>query len=202
DPSGRNTTIDFNNPKISFYLNDGFEKANIQSSITFADTLGKGVPFKISYEDDATVNIYPLKDLISEKDYIIEVDLNAFVDVSGNKQDSIYKLKFKTISGLEFTGITGKLLNVDFTEKPVLVLENIENGKLKYRTNVSEEDFNFERIEAGKYLLWCYFDVDSNYQYSYGWPQPIIFSERFSVYSDTLKLKPRWVITDVIFNFK
>ncbi|MCH9029571.1 MAG: Ig-like domain-containing protein [Bacteroidetes bacterium] len=202
DPSGRNTTIDFNNPKISFYLNDGFEKANIQSSITFADTLGKGVPFKISYEDDATVNIYPLKDLVSEKDYIIEVDLNAFVDVSGNKQDSIYKLRFKTISGLEFTGITGKLLNVDFTEKPVLILENIENGKLKYRTKVSEEDFNFERIEAGKYLLWCYFDVDSNYQYSYGWPQPIIFSERFSVYSDTLKLKPRWVITDVIFNFK
>jgi len=202
DPSGRNTTIDFSNPKISFYFNDGFEKANIQSSITFTDTLGKGVPFKISYEDDATVNIYPLKDLISEKDYIIEVDLNAFVDVSGNKQDSIYKLRFKTISGLEFTGITGKLLNVDFTDKPVLVLENIENGKLNYQTNVSEEDFNFERIEAGKYLLWCYFDADSNYQYSYGWPQPIVFSERFSVYSDTLRLKPRWVITDFIFNFK
>lgn len=196
------STVDFIDPKIKFYFNDGFRKEDIQRNITFTDTLYKGVPFKISYNDDATMVVSPLKNLITEKDYIIKLDLNAFVDAAGNKQDSIYEFKFNTISGLDFTGVNGKLLNVHFHKNPVLVLENIDNEKLKYQKNVSEEDFTFERVEAGKYLLWCYFDEDSNYQYSYGWPDPIKFSERFSVYSDTLKLKPRWVITDVLFEFK
>lgn len=196
------STVDFIDPKIKFYFNDGFRKEDIQRNITFTDTLYKGVPFKISYNDDATMVVSPLKNLITEKDYIIKLDLNAFVDAAGNRQDSIYEFKFNTISGLDFTGVNGKLLNVHFHKNPVLVLENIDNEKLKYQKNVSEEDFTFERVEAGKYLLWCYFDEDSNYQYSYGWPDPIKFSERFSVYSDTLKLKPRWVITDVLFEFK
>ncbi len=197
-----NSTVDFIDPKIKFYFNDGFRKEDIQRNITFTDTLNKGVPFKISYDDDATLVVSPLKKLITEKDYIIKLDLNAFVDAAGNRQDSIYEFRFNTISGLDFTGVNGKLLNVHFHKNPVLVLENIEDKKLKYQKNVSEEDFTFERVEAGKYLLWCYFDEDSNYQYSYGWPDPIKFSERFSVYSDTLKLKPRWVITDVLFEFK
>ncbi|MCH8034701.1 MAG: Ig-like domain-containing protein [Bacteroidetes bacterium] len=197
-----NAIVDFINPNIKFYFNDGFRKEDIQRNITFTDTLNKRVPFQISYDDDATLVVSPLKELIAEKDYIINLDLNAFVDAAGNKQDSIYEFKFKTISGLDFTGITGKILNVHFHKNPVLVLENIDNKKLKYQTKVSEENFNFERVEAGKYILWCYFDEDSNYQYSYGWPEPIKFSERFFIYSDTLKLKPRWVITDVLFEFK
>ena len=197
-----NAIVDFINPNIKFYFNDGFRKEDIQRNITFTDTLNKRVPFQISYDDDATLVVSPLKELIAEKDYIINLDLNAFVDAAGNKQDSIYEFKFKTISGLDFTGITGKILNVHFHKNPVLVLENIDNKNLNYQTKVSEENFNFERVEAGKYILWCYFDEDSNYQYSYGWPEPIKFSERFFIYSDTLKLKPRWVITDVLFEFK
>ncbi len=197
-----NSTIDFINPNIKFYFNDGFRKEAIQRNITFTDTLNKGIPFKISYDDDATLVVSPLEKLITEKDYIITLDLNGFVDAAGNMQDSIYEFKFNTISGLDFTGVTGRILNVHFHKNPVLVLENIEDKKLKYQTKVSEEDFNFERVEAGKYMLWCYFDEDSNYQYSYGWPDPIKFSERFLIYSDTLKLKPRWVITDVLFEFK
>jgi len=197
-----NSTIDFINPNINFYFDDGFRKEDIQGNITFTDTLNKGVSFKISYDDDATLVVSPIKELTAEKDYIINLDLNGFVDEAGNMQDSIYEFKFNTISGLDFTGVNGKILNVHFHKNPVLVLENIDNKKLKYQKNVSEEDFTFERVEAGKYMLWCFFDEDSNFQYSYGWPDPIAFSERFSVYSDTLKLKPRWVITDVLFEFK
>jgi hypothetical protein len=197
-----NSTVDFIDPKFKFYFNDGFRKEDIQRNITFTDTLNKGVPFKISYDDDATLVVSPLEKLITEKDYIIKLDLNAFVDAAGNKQDSIYEFKFNTISGLDFTGVNGKILNVHFHKNPVLVLENIDNKKIKYQKNVSEEDFTFERVESGKYMLWCYFDEDSNYQYSYGWPEPINFSEMFLIYSDTLKLKPRWVITDVLFEFK
>ena len=202
EPPNNNAVIDFINPKLKFYFDDGLEKKDLQRSISFTDTLGKGVPFKFELEDDASLIVTPLKNLKPEKDYIIKLDLNAFVDAAGNKRDSMYEFNFRTISGLDFTGVTGKIINVDFNLNPVLVLESAEKNKLKYQKSVLEENFNFERVVAGKYTLWCYFDVDTNYLFNYGWPQPIQNSERFSVYSDTLKLKPRWVITDVLFNFK
>ena len=200
EPSGINATIDFINPKIKFYFNDGVKNLKIQQSISFEDTLGKGVQFNYEFEDDATLIVHPINDLKSDKDFVIELDLLAFTDGSGNSRDSIYKFNFKTIAGLDFTGITGKMINTDFSLNPVLVLQNVDNDYQKYQQKILDDDFSFERIEAGKYILWCYFDADSNYQFNYGWPQPIEYSERFAVYADTLKLKERWVITDIIFN--
>jgi hypothetical protein len=202
EPSGINSVIDFLIPEIKFYFDDGFEKTDIQKSIVFTDTLKNQVHFNLSFEDDASLVISPITELTADKDYIIKLNLNGFVDAVGNKQDSVYEFRFRTFSGLDFTGVSGKIINVDYVSNPVLVLENIDADELKYQKPVTQEDFIFERIESGKYILWCYSDADSNYQFNYGWPKPIEYSERFSVYSDTLKLKPRWVITDVIFNFK
>ena len=175
---------------------------NVQNYITFADTLKKIIPFKLSYDDDASIIISPINNLKTEKDYLIKLNLNGFIDAAGNRLDSIYLFRFKTISGLDFTGVSGNILNGKQGSYPVLVLQNTEDKNVKYQNRIASEDFNFERVTAGKYLLWGYFDADSNYQYSFGWPQPIKYSEKFSVYSDTLKLKQRWVVTDVIFNFK
>lgn len=200
EPTGIRATIDYLNPKIKFYFNDGIQNSNIQQSISFADTLGNRVAFNFEFEDDATLIIKPLNDLNSDKDYVIKLNLTEFTDASGNRRDSTYQFKFKTIAGLNFTGLQGKLLNVNPQLNSVLVLQNFTNPDKMYQQKVSDDNIRFERIEAGKYKLWCYFDADSNYRFNYGWPQPIEYSERFVVYSDTIKLKERWVITDIIFN--
>jgi Bacterial Ig-like domain len=201
-PKNSNAEVDFISPVFKFYFNDAFEKENVQRSISFTDTLSKGVPFKISFDDDATLVVYPLKKLLPEKEYIINIDLNNFVDAAGNRADTTYKFEFSTISGLDFTGVSGKIFHLNFDKNPILVLENLDNESIKYQQSINKEEFSFDRIEKGKYILWCYMDVDSNYQYSYGWPQPFSYSEVFSIYSDTLKLKPRWVVTDVLFEFE
>ena len=198
----RSGTIDFYSPKIKFYFDDAFDKNGIQRSVTFTDTLGNGVPFNISYDDDATLVISSLKDLKADKDFIIKLDLNNFIDAAGNKRDSVYKFDFKTISGLDFTGVSGKVGNLGDKVNPVLVLESFDVKGRQYQKRLSGENFSFDRIEAGKYFLWYYSDADSNFQYDYGWPEPLKYSERFSVYADTLKLKPRWTVTDVQFNLK
>jgi len=198
----KNSTVDFMNAKIKFYFDDGFSKNDIQKSITFSDTLGKGIPFKINFDDDATLILSPLNDLKSDKNYVIKLDLNNFIDAAGNKMDSLYRFDFKSISGLDFTGVSGKIGNLDKELNPVLVLESFDIKGLKYQKRLLNENFEFKRIESGKYFLWYYSDAYSNFQYDQGWMQPIKFSERFSVYSDTLKLKPRWTITDVQFDLK
>jgi len=192
-----NQQIDFNNPQIKFLFNDAFVKDDIKSNIIFTDTLGKNIVFDVEFEDDAFLNIKPIADLKTETDYIVTLDLSQFADASGNKGDSSYTLIFKTITGLDFTGISGTLLKAELSDKPVLVLANAENKELIYKKNIASTEFEFTRIEPGKYQLWCFLDKDSSGNFNYGWAQPFETSEKFFVYPDTLNLKPRWVVTDV-----
>jgi hypothetical protein len=201
-PSERNSKLDYEIPDIKIFFDDALLKKDIEAGIAFTDTLNNDVSYQLTYSDDASINIVPLGLLLPDTDYIIRCNLNYFKDVSGNSQDSVYEIRFKTTSGLDQTGVSGKLNSSDLKENTILVLENVDNSSLKYQLKVTDYDFSFEEVEAGKYSLWCYFDSDSNNQFNYGWPQPIEYSERFFVYPDTLKLKPRWIVTDVLFNIK
>jgi len=192
-----NQQIDFNNPQIKFLFNDSFVKDDIKSNITFTDILGKNINFDVEFEDDASLKIKHATDLKTETDYIVTLDLSQFADASGNKGDSSYTLIFKTITGLDFTGVSGTLLKAELSDNPVLVLANAENKELIYKKNIASTEFEFTRIEPGNYQLWCFLDKDSSGNFNYGWAQPFETSEKFFVYLDTLNLKPRWVVTDV-----
>jgi len=137
-----------------------------------------------------------------DKDYLLKLDLNQITDIAGNKTDSIFVLKFSTISGLEFTGLSGKVININYSKSPILVLENTEVPEFIYDKKLTSENFEFNRIEPGKYLLWCFLDENNDEKYNYGWPSPIEYSEEFSFYPDTLNLRPRWEVSDLIFRFK
>ena len=192
-----NQQIDFINPQIRFLFNDAFVKHNIKSKITFTDTLGKNIDYDVEFEDDAFLNIKPAAELKTETDYIVTIDLSELTDASGNKGDSTYTLKFRTITGLDFTGASGTLLNIELSNNPVLVLQNAENKELVYKKIITSTEFEFTRIEPGNYQLWCFLDKDSSGNFNYGWAQPFETSEKFFVYPDTLNLKPRWVVTEV-----
>ena len=192
-----NQQIDFNNPQIKFLFNDAFVKDDIKNKITFTDTLGKNIVFDVEFGDDASLKIKHNTDLKTETDYIVTLDLSQFADASGNKGDSSYTLIFKTITGLDFTGVSGTLLKAELSDKPILVLANAEDKELIYKNNIASTEFEFTRIKPGKYQLWCFLDKDSSGNFNYGWAQPFETSEKFFVYPDTLNLKPRWVVTDV-----
>jgi len=197
-----NQQIDFNNPQIKFLFNDAFVKDDIKSNITFTDTLGRNINFYIEFEDDALLRIKPTAELKTETDYLVTLNLSQFADASGNKGDSTYTLKFSTITGLDFTGVSGTLYKTVLSDNPVLVLANADNQELVYKIFITSNEFEFTRIEPGNYQLWCFLDKDSSRNFNYGRAQPFETSEKFSVYPDTLELKPRWVVTDVTFRFE
>ncbi|HVO74995.1 MAG TPA: Ig-like domain-containing protein [Ignavibacteriaceae bacterium] len=208
-PPAGSKDADFLKEKFSFFFNDAFDTSNAKSGISFRDTLGKAVPIGISFTDDASFTLEPLKNLEPKKYYIISIDLSKISDAAGNKRDSVYKSKIQTISGLDFTGASGKLSGIELNANPVLVLEGtspakiLGNGKNIYTRKPDKNYmFNFERVEAGKYTLWCYLDKDSSGSYSFGYHFPFKPSEEFSVYPDTLNLKARWMQTDLNFIFK
>ena len=203
EPVNNSRDIDFIGPQFIFYLNDAFNTFSINKNVILQDTLGKRIPFKIKILDDASFDITPSKRLEPSKDYLIKIDLSKFKDAAGNYGDTSFTYKFRTISGLDFTGITGKISNVDFDKNPELVLSGIDNKKIVYNKYLNKDTrFNFDRVQPGRYVFWCYLDEDSSGTYSYGYPSPFKFSEEFSFYPDTLNLRARWVQTDINFNFK
>lgn len=198
----QNGEIDFEDAVIEIYFDDAFSKDDIKKAIAFTDTLKNKIPFSLNFKDDAAIEITPVQELKSEKQYLVKIDLNYFKDASGNSTDSVFTLQFSTISGLDFTGISGNVKNLQPEKHPVLILENTEEEKYKYEIELTGSNYEFKRIEPGKYLLWCFYDENENKLFDYGWPHPIKYSERFSFYPDTLNLRARWQVTDILFRFK
>lgn len=195
----QNSAIDFIGAKIVFYFDDALQNKQIKNAIQFSDTLKNKIPFEIYFPDDATLVVKPLSDLKPDKKFEIKLDLSKVIDAAENKTDSIYTHKFSTISGIEFTGLSGKITTTK--ENLVLVLQGLKNQNNFYITKPDKtSNYSFQRIQPGSYALWYYVDEDSSGSYDYGWPSPYRNSEEFYYYQDTIKLKSRWSITD--FNIK
>ncbi|MGA9292014.1 MAG: Ig-like domain-containing protein [Ignavibacteriaceae bacterium] len=202
-PLNNSRDIDYIGAQFNFYLNDAFNTSLLKQNVILQDTLERRTAFKVKILDDASFAVIPDKRLEPAKDYIIKFDLSKFEDAAGNIADTTFIYKFRTISGLDFTGISGKINNIDFKKNPVLVLSAVDDFKPVYTKNLNGNGtFSFDRVVPGKYLFWCYLDVDSARTYSYGYPFPFKPSEEFSFYPDTLDLRARWVQTDINFDFK
>lgn len=197
----QNSKIDFIDPIIIVFFDDAFNKNIPEDAINLTDSLDNKIPVEKLFPDDATIKLKPLSNLKPDYSYTLKLDLNYFSDVFGNKVDSTFILKFSTLSGLEFSGLSGKV-NFEDTSL-VLVLESVANPDIKYFTKPNiKSEFSFERIEAGAYNLWAFEDKDFDGKYDYGWFYPFRFSERFYVYPEVINLKPRWSLTDLQFKIE
>ncbi len=202
-PPQRTDRVDFIDQNFQFYFNDGVDSNAVKNSLRFSDTSGIPVSYSINFIDDATFRIEPSKPLAPKKDYIIRIDFSKFTDAAGNRLDSVYQYRFKTITGLDFTGVSGTLQLVDLKKKPVLVLQGVDGDKLVYTQQlIKDNKFNIERVVPGKYILWAFLDTDSSRSYSYGEIKPFKPAEEFSYYPDTLNLRARWVQSDLLFLFR
>jgi len=201
-PDKSSNKVDFKTQDFYLFFDDAFDKNNASDAISFVDTSGNKYQIDLNFIDDATIKLSLQKNLLPKNKYFLQIDLSQFRDIEGNKTDTVITYSFSTITGLDFTGVSGKLIGVDATLNPVLILQE-ENKNLTYYAQPDElMNFNFQRIEPGHYSLSCFLDEDGSGYYSFGLPEPIKHAERFSYYFDKLTLKARWSLTDINFIFK
>ena len=192
---GRNGQTDFKNPEIFLYFDDAIDNNNLGNAILFTDTLQNVIEYEFNFIDNAAFLIKPKRDLKPDKNYEIKIDLSKFMDAAGNKVDLLYTFKFATINGVEFTGISGKIITTK--DNVIAVLQDTKDTQ-KFVTATPDKTmaYSFDRIIAGTYLLWVFSDTDSSGTFNKGYPDPFKYSEDFYFVPDTLKLRPRWDITD------
>lgn len=188
--------IDYLSPKFSIYFTDGFDTTLSTNSISVLSKDSIEVPFSIRYINNAALEIIVNTDLKPKTNYSIYFDMNYFIDLSGNKVDTVISKRLITVSDLDFSGISG-FVNSEWSNIKV-VLQDINNSKVVKQSSLNKSyQFNFNRIIPGKYLVWAYVDKDSNNSYTFGKVEPLKFAEQFSFYPDTLNLRARWPVGDI-----
>ena len=191
--------IDFLRPSIKIYFDDAFQKEKIDSAFELIDATNNKVNFNLDYINDAAIKISPQQKLKPDSKYQLKINMNLIPDASGNFSDTTIVLNFSTRSEFEFSGLSGKV-NAD-KKNLVLVLELESDSEQKEFIKLNDKkSFEFNRILPGKYKLWAFEDSNNNDKYDYGSLFPFEFAERFYYYPETIEIKARWSVADLIFN--
>ena len=185
--------IDYLNPKISLIFSDGIDIQQLEYALLLDD-----YDWKINKINDAVFEIILLNELEANQKIEFDINHNKINDAAGNSLDSVQTISLETLSGREFTGLSGNIDIPECSDNCVVVITNVDIKNLSYSTKVTEtNEFSFERILPGKYSIHTFVDDDSSGIYNYGNVVPFKLSEKFFIYPDTLNLRARWPVGDV-----
>ena len=203
EPANRAGDVSIDSAKIHFYFDDGFLLDSLKSFVKMRDTSKVEMAVRVDRIDDASFSVTPLGKLKSNMLYSISFPFNKVSDLAGNRIDSLYEFRFTTINDLDNTGIHGKLTNYSSEKNPVLILKNQESTNIAYISKPGKDSsFHFDKIKAGKYKLMCYYDINKNGSYDFGFPYPFRPSEPFEILEEVITAPARWSVTDVVFDLK
>lgn len=189
--------LDYKAPTFILNFNDGITSDSFQEAVTIKYK-EKQHNFDVSKIDAAAYKIKILDKLKPSIKLELNIDNGRFSDAARNQLDTIYTMEIETISGREFSGVSGQIDISDEGENIVVVLAAVDKSGNTYLTpRKTDQTFQFERVLPGNYLIWCFIDSDKNGEFNFGSVEPFEFSERFYSYPDTLLLRARWPLGDV-----
>ncbi len=204
-PFEKSGTTDYLAPIIHFVFDDFIANDNLKSAISFVDSSNHKVDFEIQYIDKSAFNLIPSLSLKPKMDYKLSLDLNIFRDLAGNKVDSIFSISFRTNDESFFSEISGTVSNFEKqkTGKVFIAANGIDGPRQKYAAKVDASGkYEIRRMLQGSYLIKMIEDESGKGTQNRGSTIKNEYSSKFVYYSDTLKIKPRWPVTDVNFDYK
>jgi len=194
--------IDYENPTLKIQFNDGIELNEVIKRTKIVDAKKNNYELTISKIDDALFQLRINEKLKQANEYFFLFDARELKDFSNKMIDTTYRIKFTTSSELDYSGVSGKIIDNDSTDV-VINLTQVVNKKNSYKQKLaSTKKFEFPKVIPGKYLLWIYKDKNKNSKYDFGKVKPFTYSEEFKFYPDTLNLRARWPVGEIEFQIE
>jgi hypothetical protein len=116
-------------------------------------------------------------------------------------KDTTVKYDFKTEDWRGFSDISGKLLDSIGCANIILNLLNSKNTIISSTKINTDKSFIFTNIPDGIYKIEGYCDENNNGKFDYGRAFPFQFSEHFVLFNNTVEVKPRWNLENIMLLF-
>jgi hypothetical protein len=183
-------------------------RATFESAFTLMDSSKKKIDGSFTWWRESKAAFVPAKPLAFGMPYTGKIVLDSIRAVAGgrNFKDSTFTFRFQTLQSSTLSSVKGEVID----ELPAgtgrifirLYPVNADNTRSYRQVLAKPGKFSFENIPDGRYSFFVFRDSDGNGVYSSGRPYPFQPAERFSAYSDTLKLRARWPLEGVVIRIK
>ncbi len=155
------------------------------------------------YPDPLTLDVY-VHELRSGISNLINIDQKLLADLNGNiAGDSIAQFQFQTFDDDSLGFISGDVSFSPGMDSSGMVYLTFTNTDLQrdFERMIPGESFTFS-LPPGKYLLRGYLDRNENGSQDPGSLLPLVYSETWTMYPDTIRVRSRFETAGVEFLFK
>jgi hypothetical protein len=182
-----NTTIDFNNAKNSFKLENLENKQEVE--IEYLDSL----PNMLKLKAKKNLNDFTWYKLKAEFKSIKSMSSGLIIDTT-------ISISFQTEDLRENSSVSGKVfIKKDFCKGILYLIMTNSNDKSVYKTTLNDKsEWNYHNVKPGIYSIEIFCDLDGDGKYNYGNILPFKFSEPFYKFSNIINVKARWSLENII----
>ncbi len=163
------------------------------------------VDVRAAWINPAKLSLKPRGALEINQRYLLELRWNYLKDLFGNRhKDSVTTFRFGITDPEQFGSIEGSFAGFGSLLPVVIQAENIVDKRQKaVKTKTSQfGKFAFTLLPEGRYALKAFEDRNNNFTHDAGKIYPYQPAEKFTLYSDTIRVRPRWPVDGVIFKTK
>jgi hypothetical protein len=195
-------------PTLTLTFSDALTKSDSLNWINLFDNNKRPVPTEKKWISDVAISLRPEKELLSRTWYTLRAEMRRVHDWAGRVcRDSTKSWRFETLDIEDLSSVEG--IVIDENKKDTtgrLYVTVIQIGEKVPKYYIVEADvtgnFIFPQITEGHYVFQSFRDRNNDGKYNSGKPFPFVYSERFSQFSDTLKVRARWPLEGVKINMK
>ncbi len=166
-------------------------------------TNNKEIPAEIIKSNGNSIIIKPNEQLLENTGYKLFVNFKNIANISSNKSlDTNIVMNFTTVDKRNTGDISGKFVRARFEcESNTYLILSSKNAHYKIKL---EEDGSFSAkcIDEGEYNIELFCDMNGNSIYDYGSIKPFNFAEKFYIHNQTIKVKSRWTIDNIMITEK
>jgi hypothetical protein len=185
-------------PVLTMTFSDALEKSTSLDFVNLFDGKKQQVPVEKKWISDAVISLRPVTELMSRTWYTLRAELKKVNNWAGRAcRDSTKSWRFETLDVEDLSSVEGVVIDgnkSDTTGSLYVTARQIGEAAPKQYMEAADATgkFLFSQIAEGRYVFQSFRDRNNNGKYDSGRPFPFIYSERFSPFSDTLKIRARW----------
>ncbi len=183
------------------YFSDALQWSAADSFVTIVRLKdSSAVPAAVTLRTASTLLVRPAAPLKAGEQYSLSARMKWIRDLAGNSaKDTVLTARWTVEDPESYGSLEGTFTG--YEGKAVIEAENVTvrtNPPVRTRTAAGGK-FVFTQLPEGKYAVKAFHDANGNQQHDAGTVHPYKRGERFTFYSDTVRVRARWPVDGITF---